>query len=60
MKNLLRVLLLGLLVGLPAPGWGGSMTLLGVGSPGAAGCVQTGVFDLTNTCNDIYLLTGAI
>lgn len=21
---------------------------------------QTGVFDLTNTCNDIYLLTGVI
>lgn len=21
---------------------------------------QTGVFDLTNTCNDIYLLTGSI
>jgi hypothetical protein len=36
MKNLLRVLLLGLLVGLPAPSWSGSMTLMGAGKPAAA------------------------
>jgi hypothetical protein len=26
----------------------------------APGCTQSGKFDLTNTCNDIYLLTGVI
>jgi hypothetical protein len=35
MKNLLRVLLLGLLVGHPVTAGAGSLTLLGVGSPGA-------------------------
>jgi len=26
----------------------------------ASGCPMTGIFDLTNTCNNIYLLTGTI
>ena len=29
-------------------------------SAAAGGCVMTGIFDLTNTCNDIYLLTEII
>jgi hypothetical protein len=33
MKNLLRVLLLGLLVGLPVAAFAGSMMLLGAGGP---------------------------
>jgi hypothetical protein len=36
MKNLLRALLLTALIALPGPGWSGSLTLLGVGSPGTA------------------------
>ena len=33
----------------------------GPGMPTASGvCVMNGIFDLTNTCNDIYLLTGII
>jgi hypothetical protein len=26
----------------------------------ATGCPMTGIFDLSNTCNNIYLLTGTI
>lgn len=39
-------------IGLPWPG--------GVAAPPLVGCASTGVFDLNNVCNDIYLLTGSL
>ncbi len=30
------------------------------GSSGGGGCASTGVFDISNVCNDIYLLTGSL
>jgi hypothetical protein len=54
MKNLLRVLLLGLCTALPAPSWSGSMTLLGVGSPGVAAPTYQGPGDVAGSAATVW------
>lgn len=39
--------------------FGGQSSASGSGG-GGGGCTMNGTFDLTNTCNDIYLLTAGI
>lgn len=63
----MRTLLIAALLLLAAAGARAQLSMVGIGPAdnGAAGpppvsCASTGTFDLSNTCNDVYLLTGSL
>jgi hypothetical protein len=67
MKRIILVMVLLVPLSLGASAQIGGLSFPGPGpnvTSGTNSCVSgsnmTGVFDLTNTCNDIYLLTGVI